>query len=208
MKARNTNKRYSPVEAVKDTTIDALEATPAEFVKDSLDKHVPLQGTAVIPPGMQDFSGQTMDYEEGADLMREKDAPGGAYKRWDHIPYKDDDLKGKGEPSFTIEKDGKDKQINRKPVPVGSSGVQEFEMQATTTGHSKQDVAHVRQRSVINADKGPAPPPKDYPSAYGGDYSSSGNLQRSNTTGKSLTQMIKRRFGSLRRRKATEERVY
>jgi len=85
MKSKNTNKMYSPVEAVKDTNIEALKATPVEYLKDSLYKHVPLQGTAVVPPGEKDMGGRTMDYEEGADLMREKDAPGGAYKRWDHI---------------------------------------------------------------------------------------------------------------------------
>ncbi|KAL2165347.1 hypothetical protein VTH06DRAFT_644 [Thermothelomyces fergusii] len=101
MKARNRNKKYAPVEAVRSSNLEALKATPAEFVRDALIKHVPLQGTAVIPPGMEDFSGRTMEYEEGADLMREEDAEGGAYKRWDHILYRDDDLKGKGEPSFS-----------------------------------------------------------------------------------------------------------
>lgn len=85
MKARNLNKKYAPVEAVRSTNMEALKATPSEFVQDSLVKHVPLQGTAVIPPGMKDFSGRTMQYEEGADLMREEDADGGPYKRWDHI---------------------------------------------------------------------------------------------------------------------------
>lgn len=85
MKSRNTNKMYSPVEAVKDSNMEALKATPAEFVQDSLDKHVPLQGIASVPPGMKDMGGRTMVYREGADLMREKDAPGGAYKRWDDL---------------------------------------------------------------------------------------------------------------------------
>jgi hypothetical protein len=85
MKERNANKKYAPVEAVRDTNIEALKATPAEYVHDSLEKHVPLQGTAVVPPGMKDMGGRTMHYEEGADLMREEDAPGGPYKRWDHI---------------------------------------------------------------------------------------------------------------------------
>jgi len=204
MKSMNTNKMYSPVEAVKDTNLEALKATPVEFLKDSLDKHVPLQGTAVVPPGMKDFGGRTMDYEEGADLMRERDAPGGAYKRWDDIPYKGDDLKGKGEPSFTIEKDNKGKQVNRKPVPGGSNG-RGYEMQPMTTGQSKQNSSHVRQRNLSNTDEAPPPPPKDYPSAHTSDYSNE-NLQRGNTTGNSLTQLIKRRFGSLRRRKG--ERVY
>jgi hypothetical protein len=34
---------------------------------------------------MKDMAGRTMEYEEGADLMREPDAAGGAYKRWDHV---------------------------------------------------------------------------------------------------------------------------
>lgn len=85
MKSRNVNKKYSPVEAVKDTNMEALKATPAEYLKDALDKHVPLQGIAVVPPGKKDMSGRKMKYNEGADLMRERDAPGGPYKRWDHI---------------------------------------------------------------------------------------------------------------------------
>jgi len=65
--------------------MEAIKATPREFIDDSLTKHVPLQGTAVVPPGMADMRGHVMSYEEGADLMREKDAPGGAYKRWDFV---------------------------------------------------------------------------------------------------------------------------
>ncbi len=80
--ARNTSSEISPVAAVKETNAEALRATPREYVRDALDKHVPLQGTAVIPPGGYDLSGKEMDYEEGADLMREESAKGGAYKRW------------------------------------------------------------------------------------------------------------------------------
>ncbi len=83
--SRNANVKYAPVDAVKSTNEEAIRATPKEYIKDSLTKHVPLQGTSVIPPGFEDFSGRRMDYEEGADLMREPDAAGGAYKRWDHV---------------------------------------------------------------------------------------------------------------------------
>jgi hypothetical protein len=83
--ARNTSYKYSPVEAVRETNNEALKATPRENIRDALDKHVPLQGTAVIPPGMAGIDGRPMRYEEGADLMREEDAPGGAYKRWEHV---------------------------------------------------------------------------------------------------------------------------
>jgi hypothetical protein len=63
--------------------MEAIRATPREFIKDSLDRHVPLQGVAAIPAGETDMSGKVMDFQEGADLMREPDAPGGAYRRWD-----------------------------------------------------------------------------------------------------------------------------
>lgn len=79
--SRNTSYLTSPVEAVRGTNEEALRATPRENIRDALDKHVPLQGTAVIPPGMCGLDGRPMNYEEGADLMREPDAPGGAYKR-------------------------------------------------------------------------------------------------------------------------------
>lgn len=82
---RNTNNLYPPIEAVRDSNMEAIKATPRENIQDSLDKHVPLQGTAIIPPGMPDMSGRRMEYKEGADLMRERDAAGGAYKRYDFI---------------------------------------------------------------------------------------------------------------------------
>ena len=83
--ARNTNHMTSPVEAVRGSNAEALRATPREYIKDSLHKHVPLQGTATIPPGLPGFDGKPMRYQEGADLMREDDAPGGAYKRWETV---------------------------------------------------------------------------------------------------------------------------
>jgi hypothetical protein len=83
--SRNTRLTTSPVAATQGTNAEALRATPREMIKDSLEKHVPLQGTAIIPPGMPGPDGSIMNYEEGADLMREPDAPGGAYKRWDHV---------------------------------------------------------------------------------------------------------------------------
>lgn len=83
--ARNRSYKNSPVAAVAGTNEEALKATPRENIQDSLDRHIPLSGTAVIPPGMPGPDGRIMDYEEGADLMREPDAAGGAYRRWDHV---------------------------------------------------------------------------------------------------------------------------
>ncbi|KAI1282990.1 hypothetical protein F5Y07DRAFT_203612 [Xylaria sp. FL0933] len=103
--SRNRDARYAPLAAVQEGNREALKATPAVNVVDAVTRHVPLQGTASVPPGETDFTGNVMDYEEGADLMRESDAPGGAYKRYDHVQYHPDDLKGKGEPSYTLERD-------------------------------------------------------------------------------------------------------
>ncbi|KAF2972154.1 hypothetical protein GQX73_g1385 [Xylaria multiplex] len=103
--SRNKDPRYAPLAAVREGNRAALQATPAVNIVDAVTRHVPLQGTASVPPGEADFNGNIMDYEEGADLMREPDAAGGAYKRYDHVQYHPDDLKGKGEPSYTIERD-------------------------------------------------------------------------------------------------------
>jgi hypothetical protein len=59
-----------------------LKATPAENIKDSLDRHMPLDGVAAVPPGVPDRFGRTYEYEEGADLLREPGGDGPGYKRW------------------------------------------------------------------------------------------------------------------------------
>ncbi|KAI0431550.1 hypothetical protein F5Y09DRAFT_330251 [Xylaria sp. FL1042] len=103
--SRNRDARYAPLAAVEEGNREALRATPAINVVDAVTRHVPLQGTASVPPGETDFTGNVMEYEEGADLMREPGAEGGAYKRYEHVQYHPEDLKGKGEPSYTIERD-------------------------------------------------------------------------------------------------------
>lgn len=81
---RNRNPMYAPLEAVKSSNAEALKATPRDYVIDSMTRHVPLQGIAIIPPGIaHPRTGEVLEYEEGADLMREQDAPGGPYKRWE-----------------------------------------------------------------------------------------------------------------------------
>ncbi|GAB1310251.1 Pal1 cell morphology protein [Madurella fahalii] len=205
MKARNANKIYAPVEAVKDTNIEALKATPAEFLQDSLIKHVPLQGTAVVPPGMKDMAGRTMEYEEGADLMRESDAAGGPYKRWDHVRYRDDDLKGKGEPSFSLDQTRREQKARGKQH--AQNGTAYYEMQppsrprATSTGGKfREGSAHVRQRSASNG--------AQHQAMVNEGVAGSSGLQRGNTTGRSIAQSLKRRFGSLRRRRGADEAGY
>lgn len=83
--ARNTSKYQSPIDAVRSSNAEALKATPQENIEDALRRHVPLYGVGIVPPGGRLESGQVMDYTEGDDLMRDSDAPGGAYKRWDGV---------------------------------------------------------------------------------------------------------------------------
>ena len=77
--ARNTGNVNSPIAAVRETNEEALKATPPEKIQDSLKKHRPLDGIAMVPPGETDQMGRRYDYEEGTDMMIEN---GGNYKRW------------------------------------------------------------------------------------------------------------------------------
>ncbi|OAA55230.1 Pal1 cell morphology [Niveomyces insectorum RCEF 264] len=209
--AVNKHKKTSPLEAVKDTNMEALKATPREYIEDSLRKHVPLQGTATIPPGMPDMNGNIMRYREGADLMRESDAPGGAYRRWDFIPYDPEDLKGKGEPSYTIEKAFKEKEPSRRARRHSSS----FGHGTTTVAYEMQNRTNqpppvppkdagvsVRRRSFSHATTSGASPwmsTSDRLDPKGSSFGR-GGLGRSDSTSKRITDGIKRRFGSLRRK--------
>ncbi|KAL7787813.1 hypothetical protein V8C37DRAFT_257768 [Trichoderma ceciliae] len=184
--SRNLNKKYSPVAAVQDSNMEALRATPREYIIDSLQRHLPLQGTATVPSGNLDLGGSRMSYEEGPDLMREPDAPGGAFKRWDNIKYHPDDLKGKGEPSYTIERDLKEKKRVRKGEPG------EIEMQSglySRNGHSKSSKHHRSSSSVAF---------RENSSSSGNAYYNNADLQRRNSTGKKLSEGLKRRWGSIR----------
>ncbi|KAE9580817.1 hypothetical protein CGCF415_v005875 [Colletotrichum fructicola] len=193
--SRNRNKQYAPVEAVKESNEEALRATPREYIQDSLTKHVPLQGTGTVPVGSSDMRGNVMNYEEGADLMREPDAQGGAYKRWDGIPYHPDDLKGKGEPSYTYERDLKEKKRMHKASL--DNGPVEYEMHPGANSQSRKNLgATVRQRSVSNAADG-RPGPSETPAGQ----SNSADVRRHNSTGKRLSDGLKRRFGSIRRKR-------
>lgn len=80
--ARNMSHTNSPVEAVSTTNEEALKATPREMIEDSVEKHRPLDGVAMVPPGMEDRYGNVYNYKEGTDMMIENSPEGGAYKRW------------------------------------------------------------------------------------------------------------------------------
>lgn len=80
--ARNRDPKYAPVAALETTNSEAIRATPQENIRDALEKHKPLDGVAVVPPGQPDRLGRTYDYQEGEDMMREGFNGGPGYKQW------------------------------------------------------------------------------------------------------------------------------
>ncbi|KAL8936142.1 MAG: hypothetical protein Q9216_005090 [Gyalolechia sp. 2 TL-2023] len=127
--ARNQQYKNSPIEAVAATNSEALKATAEEKITDSIRKHRPLDGVAMVPPGQADRIGRVYKYEEGTDLMIED---GGNYKRWPGVKYLPEDLKGKGEPSYSIEKALKEsKHAAREHRRVMSEGQPAYEMMPT-----------------------------------------------------------------------------
>ncbi|CAK7265982.1 hypothetical protein SEPCBS57363_001865 [Sporothrix epigloea] len=215
--AVNKKKKHSPLDAVKNSNLEAIKATPPEFIQDSLVKHVPLQGTSNIPSGMPDRFGNVLHYEEGADLMREADAPGGAYRRYDFIKYHPDDLKGKGEPSYSIEKAIKDREATNKlrkhSVSLSHSGdsTMAYEMRPTRgsgTGNqtrepllSDTDSIHapVRRRSMSHT-SGAASGLDQVEFRHTAFANGEDGLTRSSSVSNRLAGGIKRRFGSLRQK--------
>ncbi|OAA62287.1 Pal1 cell morphology [Cordyceps fumosorosea ARSEF 2679] len=184
--SRNMNKMYSPVEAVRDSNMAALRATPREFIRDALIHHRPLQGTATVPSGALDASGRRMSYEEGADLMREPDAPGGAYRRYDFVDYHPDDLKGKGEPSYTIERDLKKNSKDRRPGDEDAIEMESNPLMAKS----------LRRRKSVPAATGASS------GAQPAEGEAEHGLNRHNSAGHRISEGLKRRFGSLRRKKS------
>ncbi|KAI9835726.1 MAG: hypothetical protein M1819_001903 [Sarea resinae] len=171
--ARNTSFTSSPLEALKRSNEEALKATPKENIQDSLERHRPLDGTASVPAGMTDQFGRTFNYEEGADLMIE-----GNYKRWPHVTYLPEDLKGKGEPSYSIEKALKEhkEHSRRRVMSDGASGIEMTSRPKPTN---------------VNNDDG-------IPGAKYLDQDV--DVHRRNSTGRRVSDGLKRRLGSLRRK--------
>ncbi|QDS67854.1 hypothetical protein FKW77_007601 [Venturia effusa] len=104
--ARNTSWKSSPVAATMGVNKEALRATPVENIRDAIERHRPLDGVAAIPPGSEDRFGRRYDYKDENLMITE-----GNYKRWPGVEYHPDDLKGKGEPSYSIEKALKDHKL-------------------------------------------------------------------------------------------------
>lgn len=201
---RNTDVKSSPVAATQSTNEEAIRATPREHIIDSLTKHVPLQGTAIVPPGEQTMSGVTMNYQEGADLQREPDAPGGAYKRWEHLTYHPEDYKGKSEPSFMIEKNLKERSQINSHRRIMSDGNAAYEMQTPRSRHLT-----TRQRSAsgnnvdLSTSTGSFYNHRESNSKAAQTSTSQRSLGRHNSTGHRVAEGIKRKLGSFRKKHIT-----
>ena len=140
--ARN-NTSNSPVAALADSNAEALKATPKEKIIDSVRGHRPLDGVAAYAPGNTDRYGNIYDYKEGENMMIDGGPEGGAYKRWPGVQYHPDDIKGKGEPSYSVEKALKEHKISEDGK--GPNGTQGIEMK--TRNRSASDAIHTADRS-------------------------------------------------------------
>lgn len=121
--------------------------------------------------------------------------------------YRDNDLKGKGEPSYTIEDDHKREKARLQKYSGSSErGSQAYEMQPRSNRSSRKDHgAQVRQRSISNVDEQAGPASPFMRRESGEAYTTNADLHRRNTTGNKFADGLKRRFGSLRRKKNSED---
>lgn len=65
LRARNADVKASPIAALKESNNEAIKATPPENIRDALQSHRPMDGTAVLPPGVPDKLGRKLSYVEG-----------------------------------------------------------------------------------------------------------------------------------------------
>ncbi|KAJ4416854.1 hypothetical protein N0V82_006493 [Gnomoniopsis sp. IMI 355080] len=196
----NINPKFSPIAATKEGNKAAWDATPREAQLDALLKGRPLDGVSFVPPGHRAMNGQLMEYEEGSDMMRECDPMGGAYKQWAHIKYHPDDLKGKGEPGFTIDRERKAAEAaagtrgRSKSVQASReedrAGVYEMRPQAS---RRRRDFS---QSSTAKGGENPVLVRQRSSSASEVVASSSGSRPSATL----LKEGLKRRFGSLKRK--------
>lgn len=187
--ARN-NTSKSPLAALKDSNAEALKATPKEKIMDSVQHHRPLDGVAAYAPGDYDRNGRLYTYEEGENLMIDGNAGGGAYKRWPGVQYHPDDIKGKGEPSYSIEKALKEHKIHDEKI--SSEGI-EMKTQQPHGRSPSGAISHSREPSGGGA------------IASTGWDDGEGQVHRSGSIGKRLSGGLKKRFGSIKRSHNTKD---
>lgn len=186
LRSFNVNKHYSPVAAVKEGNRAAWEATPREAQLDSLLKGRPLDNVASVPPGERTMNGQIMNYEYGTDMFRDPDAGGGAYNRWPGLKYHPDDLKGKAEPGFTIDRERK----AREAAGVGRS-------QSVRERRGEYEMVPQRRRGDSDGRKRAGSPP--VLGRLSRDRAGSASAATTSRP-KVIAEGLKRRIGSLRRK--------
>ncbi|KAI9842291.1 MAG: hypothetical protein M1837_007361 [Sclerophora amabilis] len=176
--ARNTSHESSPLEALRDSNAEALKATPSHYISDSLTKHRPIDGTAILPPGSSDDSGNQLRYEEGSDLMIED---GANLRRWPGVSYQPGDIKGEGEPAYSVNKALKDHDLkdHRRMMNDGESG---YEMTPQAPLRKSTDGAKSSGTAVAV-------------------HETDDGVNRSGSKGGKVGEGLKKRFGSLRRNK-------
>lgn len=182
--ARN-NTSNSPLAALKDSNAEALKATPKEKIIDSVRHHRPLDGVAAYAPGDYDRNGRLYTYEEGDNMMTESQPGGGAYKRWPGVQYHPDDIKGKGEPSYSIEKALKEHTI--RDEKVAENGIEMKSHPRDTRGGHNREPSGSGAGGAIGA------------IATTGWDDGEAQVNRSSSISKRLSGGLKKRFGSIKR---------
>jgi hypothetical protein len=110
--------------------------------------------------------------------------------------YLPEDLKGKGEPSFTIEKALKEHKLSDHRRVLSDGNSYEMQPQNGSSSTSQRSASGSNAEIISNGE----------PSGNAMRYSDfEGEVRRSNTTGRRVGEGLKRRFGSLRRSKKTSE---
>ena len=105
-KSMYLSENKNPLAALEHSTQEVLEATPDVSIQDAIERHMPLQNTAIMEPGQRPFGCDELQYEE-ENLL-------GDVGRWQGIEYVAGDKKARG-PSYWGDKTAKAK---RKPLPA------------------------------------------------------------------------------------------
>ena len=116
--SRNRDPKNAPLKALETSNEEALKATPRENIRDAVERHKPLDGVAIVPPGEADRFGRRYNYKEGDDLMHEPSSGDAGYKRWPGKDYDPDDLKGASEPNFSLDRALRAHTINENGIEM------------------------------------------------------------------------------------------
>ncbi|KAF2858791.1 hypothetical protein K470DRAFT_118919 [Piedraia hortae CBS 480.64] len=190
---RNVDPKTSPLAALETSNQEALKATPAEKIRDAVEGHRPLEGVAAVPPGVPDQFGRTYDYEEGTDLMREGGPNDAGYKRWPGKAYDDEDLKGKSEPAFGLDRALKSHTVGEDSIDI------EDRAHLNKDYHQAEQSGKLDQRDPVKiaGDDGKY---ADMELANAASHETSHEAPDASGRSGGLREGIKKRIGSLRRK--------